>query len=229
MYNMYNSYPNYLQEWRSKEVFGPRVSKERGECLYNCVPNDATFCKVQFEKHDRTRQLNDNPEGLCFKNKMCYGTPKPCVDCKERCEGFNGGSNAPSIAPTPTPTPILASALAPAPSPASLTPVFDPARITCKTKDGKKCPFPLIINSGGSSVLTPISVSPRLITTCKTKDGEKCQFPFIYKGEKYEACPPDPEDPSEYWCSTRTNADGEHIGGGGHYGFCGDSCPKINI
>ena len=60
-----------------------------------------------------------------------------------------------------------------------------------------------------------------------TKDGKKCQFPFIYQGEKYEACPEDPEDSNETWCSTRTNRDGEHVGGGGHYGFCGDNCPII--
>ena len=65
--------------------------------------------------------------------------------------------------------------------------------------------------------------------TCTTKDGKKCQLPFIYRGEKHEACPQDPQDPNETWCSTLINVDGEHIGGGGHYGFCGDSCPKINI
>ena len=153
-----HKYFNYLQEWRSKEVFGPRESKEEGECLYNCVKNDATFCKVQFELHDKTGYIGGNQEGLCFENGVCFGTPDPCVDCKERCEGFSGGSNADS-------------------------------------------------------------------PTCTTKDGKKCQFPFIYKGEKYEACPPDPEDPNENWCSTRTNEDGEHVGGGGHYGLCWNNCP----
>ena len=63
--------------------------------------------------------------------------------------------------------------------------------------------------------------------SCTTKDGKKCQLPFIYRGEKHEACPQDPHDPNETWCSTLINVNGEHIGGGGHYGFCGDSCPKI--
>ena len=61
---------------------------------------------------------------------------------------------------------------------------------------------------------------------CTTKDGKKCQLPFIYQGEKHEVYPQDPHDPNETWCSTLINVDGEHIGGGGHYGFCGDSCPK---
>ena len=65
------------------------------------------------------------------------------------------------------------------------------------------------------------------IIPCTTKDGKKCQLPFIYQGEKYEACPQDPQVPNETWCSTRTNRDGEHVGAGGNYGFCGDSCPKI--
>ena len=225
---MRSTYPNYLQEWRSKEVFGPRESKERGECLYNCVPNDLTFCKVQFERHNRTRQLNGNPEGLCFKNKLCYGTPKACVDCKVKCEGFSGGSFASTLPPRPAPKPTIA----PAPTPTSalaLTPESVSSLITCTTEDGKNCLLPFIILNGASSVLPPAPPpTSRLIpdsATCTTKDGKKCQFPFIYKGEKYDACPPDPVDPNENWCSTRTNGDGEHVGGGGHYGFCGNNCP----
>ena len=128
--------------------------------------------------HDKTRQIGNNGEGLCFENGVCFGTPKPCIDCKERCEGFSE-----AILPTTAPSPIslIPRQLATRPAPA----------------------------------------------TCTTKDGKKCQFPFIYLGEKYESCPQDPEDPNENWCSTRTDADGEHVGGGGHYGFCGDSCPLV--
>ena len=94
----------------------------------------------------------------------------------------------------------------------------------------------------GSSILnntpptTTISTTTSIATSivkegpkkpCTTKDGKKCQLPFIYRGEKHEACPQDPHDPNETWCSTLLNIDGEHIGGGGHWGFCGDSCPKI--
>ena len=71
---------------------------------------------------------------------------------------------------------------------------------------------------------TTITTAPK---PCRTKDGKKCKLPFIYQGTKYEACPQDPDDPNETWCSTRTNRKGEHVGGGGHYGFCGDNCPKI--
>ena len=163
-------------------MFGPRESKDGGECLYNCFPNDLAFCRVQYENYEKLSIGGSKwPEGLCFDNGVCFGTPKACKDCKEKCDGFSRGSNAPSTAPTPAPAPI--------------------------------------------SVI-PRRLAPRpAVAACATKDGKKCQFPFIYKGEKYEACPPDPEDPNENWCSTRTNADGKHVGGGGHYGFCDNNCP----
>ena len=38
-------------------------------------------------------------------------------------------------------------------------------------------------------------------------------------------CPIDPEDSSKRWCSTQVDSNGVHVGGGGHYGQCGPSCP----
>merc|ERR1712008_96600 len=121
------------------------------------------------------------------------------------CEGdVGGGSPAPARAPSrpraPAPPRPRAPTLAPAPD----YPDVDLSNIGAR----------------GDEIEDDYE-DPTRKPPCTTKDGKKCQFPFIYQGEKYEACPEDPDDPSDTWCSTRTNRDGEHVGGGGHYGQCG--------
>jgi len=38
-------------------------------------------------------------------------------------------------------------------------------------------------------------------------------------------CPLDPVDKSKRWCSTKTDENGVHIGGGGSWGYCTEECP----
>jgi len=188
-----------------KQTKGPREKAGGGECIYNCEPNDGMFCRVVFEK----ALFSGATKGLCFLNKACFGTPDACVDCKERCEGYVAGGS-----PAPAPAPPRPRAPAPTRAPAPDTSEVDLSNIGAR----------------GDEIGTDFEddyEDPTRKPPCTTKDGKKCQFPFIYQGEKYEACPEDPEDPNETWCSTRTNRDGEHVGGGGHYGFCGDNCAII--
>merc|ERR1711974_45941 len=63
---------------------------------------------------------------------------------------------------------------------------------------------------------------------CTTKKGEKCRFPFTYLDVAYYGCPVDPVEPSERWCSTKTDCDGNHVFEGDNYGFCEDGCPQHN-
>jgi hypothetical protein len=57
------------------------------------------------------------------------------------------------------------------------------------------------------------------------KPNAPCVFPFKFQGEVYNGCPVDLEDPSKRWCSTRVDANGEHITGAGEFGHCGPDCP----
>ena len=76
-----------------------REPEDGGECIYNCAPNDGMFCRVEFER--LVLGPLGNLKGLCFKNKACFGTPKACVDCKLKCEGYIGGCPAPLTTPAP--------------------------------------------------------------------------------------------------------------------------------
>ena len=62
---------------------------------------------------------------------------------------------------------------------------------------------------------------------CVTTQNVPCVFPFTYDGLWFPACvnvrkmlPMD-----QYWCSTKTNADGTHVEG--QWGLCGEQCPKV--
>ena len=81
---------------------GPRESKDGGECIYNCSPKDKSFCRVEFVDPSRNGQ---NPRGLCFKNKACFGTPKACVDCNLKCYGntYSGDCSATTSTPASIP------------------------------------------------------------------------------------------------------------------------------
>ena len=73
---------------------GPRESKDGGECIYNCSPKGVSFCRVEFVDPRSRNGPHGNLRGLCFKNKACHGTPKACVDCNLKCEGYSGDCSA---------------------------------------------------------------------------------------------------------------------------------------
>ena len=64
------------------------------------------------------------------------------------------------------------------------------------------------------------------ITNGGPNPGKPCIFPFIFKGVTYNACPPDPKEKSETWCSTKVDGNKNHVTGEKEYGFCSRNCPK---
>lgn len=58
---------------------------------------------------------------------------------------------------------------------------------------------------------------------------QPCQFPFTLRGKTYWACTYDLSHITGYkpWCSTKVDADGNHISGGRNWGICDDAqnCP----
>jgi len=76
----------------------------------------------------------------------------------------------------------------------------------------------------GVSVQPP----PRPTRDCRTNGGPSsnapCIFPFIFKGNTYNQCTLDGED---YWCSTKVDSSGKHIGNQGNWGVCGQGCPGL--
>ena len=51
-----------------------------------------------------------------------------------------------------------------------------------------------------------------------------CIFPFTFDGVTHIGCTTIPEDPKP-WCSTLVDANGVHVGGGGHWEYCESECP----
>ena len=61
---------------------------------------------------------------------------------------------------------------------------------------------------------------------CKTIGGPSsdvaCVFPFKFDGNTHYKCI---WDESGAWCSTKVDANGNHVGGQGNWGNCGQGCP----
>ena len=47
-------------------------------------------------------------------------------------------------------------------------------------------------------------------------------FPFKFDGKIHKVCR---NETDEYWCSTKVDSDGFHIGEQGNWGYCGENCP----
>ena len=58
--------------------------------------------------------------------------------------------------------------------------------------------------------------------------GAACVFPFTWNSVTHDTCAPwewGGEGEGQLWCSTLTDTGGDHVAGGGNYGFCSDTCP----
>ena len=51
-----------------------------------------------------------------------------------------------------------------------------------------------------------------------------CVFPFRIKGTIYKECTNEKDPDNKFWCSTKVDENGEHIGGQENFGFCHEDC-----
>merc|ERR1712008_72908 len=73
-----------------------------------------------------------------------------------------------------------------------------------------------------ASPLGPVTPSPDsgCVTWGGGTIGVKCVFPFKYNGKEYQGCTVADVSDGKLWCSTSTDRNGNHIGGGGFWGHC---------
>jgi len=70
-----------------------------------------------------------------------------------------------------------------------------------------------------------VNKSKSCVTVGGAKVGAQCVFPFKFGDKIYNGCTFDDAD-GKYWCSTRTDSNGVHMGGQGLWGHCSPICRK---
>merc|ERR1712227_276097 len=70
----------------------------------------------------------------------------------------------------------------------------------------------------------PTTSSSSCTTTGGGRKGVNCVFPFTYRDVKYTGCTLEDADDGKPWCSTKTDANGQHVGGQGQWGHCASNC-----
>merc|ERR1711963_293246 len=82
-----------------------------------------------------------------------------------------------------------------------------------------------------ASVNTQSSLKSGCSTVSGPSVGKQCVFPFKFQGVTYNGCAEwiyGGEHHGSTWCSTKVDANGEHLDGVSEWGICPDSCSKHN-
>lgn len=67
---------------------------------------------------------------------------------------------------------------------------------------------------------------------CRQTNGEgpqkdtPCYFPFIYKRKVLNECTDLSDPDGKFWCSTKVDDQGKHVGGADQWGYCDDNCDE---
>lgn len=62
------------------------------------------------------------------------------------------------------------------------------------------------------------------VTISGPDPGKPCALPFIFQGINYQDCTTDVDLDGRFWCSTKTDARGQHIAGQDNWGYCNSNC-----
>jgi len=98
-----------------------------------------------------------------------------------------------------------------------------------RRSDELSCKMRAFLIASISLVLLESCYGQTCITTSEAlgKSNTACQIPWKFNGKLYYGCTTETDPDGRFWCSTKINKDTkEHIGGGGNWGYCRQSCPK---
>ena len=56
-----------------------------------------------------------------------------------------------------------------------------------------------------------------------------CILPFKFEAKLKYGCISDTDPDGRLWCSTKVDENLNHVGGGGHWGYCQPSCPEAGV
>ena len=71
------------------------------------------------------------------------------------------------------------------------------------------------------------SLTPAVCNVTNEEGPQKnksCVFPFRFRDTVYTECTDVSDREGKFWCSTKVDNNGNHIGQQGNYGFCDERC-----
>jgi len=72
-------------------------------------------------------------------------------------------------------------------------------------------------------IISLVSAKDCSVTVGGPRPNQPCVFPFKFAQKTFNSCT-DAKDPGNFWCSTKVDKDGKHIGGANEWGYCEDGC-----
>jgi len=76
-------------------------------------------------------------------------------------------------------------------------------------------------------VFFPTSEKQGCTTVSGPGQGKPCQLPFIWGGAVRNTCITDGDPEGKFWCSTKVDAQRNHIVNGDHWAHCSSQCPGV--
>ena len=63
----------------------------------------------------------------------------------------------------------------------------------------------------------------------KSHEVKECIFPFQFSGQTFTRCTTQKDPEQKPWCSTKVDAEGNHVTAGGYWGHCGQDCEEDQV
>ena len=93
------------------------------------------------------------------------------------------------------------------------------------TEEPEEGPF---IDSYGTPLTLTDPDNQCLTTDDSPSKNIPCVLPFKFQGKLRNECITETDPNDRYWCSTKVNENLEHADGIGNWGYCSESCPRLN-
>ena len=78
-------------------------------------------------------------------------------------------------------------------------------------------------------LIIPLKAQDCSFTVGGANPNKPCAFPFKFKGQQYRTCTDYSDPDGKFWCSTKVDRNGKHVGKAGEWGYCAEGCTESTV